>query len=44
MATQRSWKSWSVVSVVLFGVIVGTLALSQQAPAGPNVTVYESPT
>jgi len=44
MATQRSWKAWSVVSVVLFGAIVGALALSQKAPAGPNVTVYESPT
>ncbi len=44
MATQRSWTSWSAVSVVLFGVLVGTLALSQKAPAGPTVTVYESPT
>ncbi|MDH3282603.1 MAG: hypothetical protein OEQ18_15960 [Gammaproteobacteria bacterium] len=44
MATQRSWKSWSIVSVVLFGAILGGLALSQKAPAGPNVAVYESPT
>jgi len=44
MATQRTWKLWSIVSVVLFGVILGALALSQRATAGPNVTVYESPT
>ena len=44
MATQRSWKLWSAVSVVLFGVILGALALSQKAAAGPNVVVYESPT
>ena len=44
MNVKRFWKSWPVVSVVLFGVILGALALSQQAPAGPNVTVYESPT
>jgi len=44
MATQRSWKLWSVVSIVLFGAILGALALSQKTFAGPNVTVYESPT
>ncbi len=50
MTIKRFWKSWPVVSIALFGVILValailvTLALSQQAPAGPKVTVYESPT
>jgi hypothetical protein len=44
MSSKLSWKSWPVVSVALFGVTLVALALSQQAPAGPNVTVYESPT
>ncbi len=44
MTIKRFWKSWPVVSIALFGVILVALALSQQAPAGPNVTVYESPT
>ena len=44
MATQRFWKSLPAVSVALFGVILLALALSQQAPAGPSVIAYESPT
>jgi len=44
MAIQRTWKLWSIVSVVLFGAILGGLAFSQKTPAGPNVTVYENPT
>ncbi len=44
MTVKRLGKSWPAVSIALFGVILVALALSQQAPAGPNVTVYESPT
>ncbi len=44
ITAQRFWKSWPVIGIVLFGVILAGLVLSQPAPAGPNVAVYESPT
>lgn len=43
MAIKQFWKSGLSGAAVLF-LMLAAPALSQQAPAGPNVTVYESPT
>jgi len=43
MTIERFWKSWMSGAAVLF-LMLAAPALSQQAPASPNVTVYESPT
>jgi len=43
MNVSRFWKPWMSAAAVLF-LMLAAPALSQQAPAGPNVTVYESPT
>ena len=43
MIIKRLWKSWLSGAAVLF-LMLAAPALSQQAPASPNVTVYESPT
>jgi hypothetical protein len=48
MTVTRSKKTWltnvgvPIVAVFLFG--LAFFALSRQAPAGPVLTVYESPT
>ncbi len=43
MNVDRFWKPWLSAAAVLFSMSAAP-ALSQQAPASPNVTVYESPT
>lgn len=42
MALQRFLKSWPAIAAMFL--IVTAPVLSQQAPGGPNVVVYESPT
>ena len=43
MTIERFWKSWLSAAAVLLWMLAAP-ALSQQVPASPNVTVYESPT
>jgi len=43
MNVNRFWKPWLSAAAVLFLTLAAPV-LSQQAPASPNVTVYESPT
>jgi len=43
MTFKRFWKSWLAGAAVLFSMFAAPV-LSQQAPPGPSVTVYASPT
>jgi len=45
MAYTRKQKAWTIgAAAAVLIVAISALALSQRAPAGPNITVYESPT
>lgn len=43
MNVNRFWKPW-LSAVAVLSLMLAAPVLSQQAPASPNVTVYESPT